>query len=84
MGLLPRQMVADRRGTVALEEHARFHREVRAGGMMVGRSAPVEIGEKTMTVYHEFRDQKGQSAHHVQNRYRAFRPRSTAFDAVER
>ena len=58
LGLLPRQMVADRRGTVALEEHARFHREVRAGGMMVGRSAPVEIGEKTMTVYQEFRDQK--------------------------
>ena len=58
LGLSPRQMVADTRGTVALEEHARFHREVRAGGMMVGRSAPVEIGEKTMTVYHEFRDEK--------------------------
>ena len=58
LGMSPRQMVAERRGTVALEEHARFHREVRAGGMMVGRSAPVEIGEKTMTVYHEFRDQK--------------------------
>ena len=56
LGLSPRQMVADQRGTVALEEHARFHKEVRAGGMMVGRSAPVEIGEKTMTVYHEFRD----------------------------
>ena len=57
MAMSPRQMVTDRRGTVALEEHARFHREVRAGGMMVGRSAPVEIREKTMTVYHEFRDQ---------------------------
>ena len=56
LGLLPRQMAAEQRGTVALEEHARFHTEVRAGGMMVGRSAPVEIGEKTMTVYHEFRD----------------------------
>lgn len=56
LGLSPRQMVADQRGTVALEEHARFHKEVRAGGMMVGRSAPVEIGENTMTVYHEFRD----------------------------
>ena len=56
LGLSPRQLAAERRGTVALEEHARFHREVRAGGMMVGRSAPVEIGTKTMTVYHEFRD----------------------------
>lgn len=56
LAMSPRQMVADARGTVALEEHARFHREVRAGGMMVGRSAPVDIGEKTMTVYHEFRD----------------------------
>lgn len=57
LAMSPRQMVAERSGTVALEEHARFHREVRAGGMMIGRSAPVEIGEKTMTVYHEFRDQ---------------------------
>jgi acyl-CoA thioester hydrolase len=56
LGLSPRQMVEERRGTVALEEHARFHKEVRAGGMMIGRSAPVEIGRKTMTVYHEFRD----------------------------
>jgi acyl-CoA thioester hydrolase len=59
LAMSPRQMVADRRGTVALEEHARFHREVRAGGMMIGRSAPVEIGEKTMTVYQEFRDPQG-------------------------
>lgn len=60
LGMAPRQMAAAQRGTVALEEHARFHREVRAGGMMVGRSAPIEIGTKTMTVYHEFRDEKAQ------------------------
>ena len=60
LGMAPRDMVANHRGTVALEEHARFHREVHAGGMIVGRSAPVEIGERTITVYQEFRDSDDQ------------------------
>ena len=60
LGMAPRDMVANHRGTVALEEHARFHKEVHAGGMMVGRSAPVEISERTMTVYQEFRDSDDQ------------------------
>ena len=56
LALSPRQLAKDQRGTVALEEHARFHAEVRAGGLMIGRSAPVEINEKTMVIYAEFRD----------------------------
>ena len=60
LGMAPRDMVANHRGTVALEEHARFHKEVHAGGMMVGRSAPVETSERTMTVYQEFRDSDNQ------------------------
>lgn len=56
MGLRPDEMRAQGRGTVALEEHVRFHQEVRAAGQVIGRSAPVELGEKTMRVYHEFRD----------------------------
>jgi acyl-CoA thioester hydrolase len=49
-------MRAQNLGTVALEEHVRFHREVPSGGTMVGRSALIEIGEKTMSVHQEFRD----------------------------
>ncbi|GIR10246.1 MAG: hypothetical protein CM15mP21_5080 [Hyphomicrobiales bacterium] len=45
-------------GTVALEEHCRFHREVTSGGMMIGRSAVIEPRERTMVVYQEFRDAK--------------------------
>ena len=59
LAMSPRQMVEDRRGTVALEEHARFHAEVRAGDLMIGRSAPVDIGEKTMSVYYELRTPAG-------------------------
>lgn len=57
LALKPSQMRAQHRGTVALEEHARFHKEVRAGGLMIGRSAPVACNDKTMTIYHEFRDE---------------------------
>lgn len=56
LGMAPRDLVAAHRGTVALEEHGRFHREVVAGTTMIGRSAPVEIGTRTMQVYQEFRD----------------------------
>jgi acyl-CoA thioester hydrolase len=56
LGMGPREMAALNRGTVALEEHGRFLQEVKAGGMMVGRSAPFEIGERTMGIYQEFRD----------------------------
>lgn len=56
LGMSPSQMRAQNRGTVALEEHVRFHREVPSGGTLVGRSAPIEIGEKTMTIHQEFRD----------------------------
>ena len=57
LGLHPAQMRAQNRGTVALEEHARFHKEVPVGGVMIGRSAPIEIGTRTMSVYQEFRNQ---------------------------
>lgn len=56
LAMSPSQMRAQNLGTVALEEHVRFHREVPSGGTMVGRSAPIEIGEKTMSVHQEFRD----------------------------
>jgi acyl-CoA thioester hydrolase len=56
LGLSPSYLVAENRGTVALQEHVRFHREVPAGGLMIGRSAPVEINQRTMTVCQEFRD----------------------------
>ena len=56
LGMAPSAMVAADRGTVALEEHGRFHREVVAGTTMIGRSAPIEIGPRTMQIYHEFRD----------------------------
>ena len=56
LGMAPRDMVATHRGTVALEEHGRFHREVVAGTTMIGRSGTLEIGTRTMQIYHEFRD----------------------------
>lgn len=56
LALRPEAMRATHRGTVALEEHVRFHKEVSAGGLMIGRSAAAEMGDKTMRVYQEFRD----------------------------
>lgn len=56
IGLTPHMMRGEKRGTVALQEHARFHREVRAGGLMVGRAGVLEVGDRTMDVYYEFRD----------------------------
>ena len=56
LAMSPSQMRAQNTGTVALEEHVRFHREVPSGGTLIGRSAPIEIGEKTMTIHQELRD----------------------------
>ena len=58
LGLDPAALRDSGHGTVALEEHCRFHREVTSGGMMIGRSAVIEPRERTMVVYQEFRDAK--------------------------
>ena len=56
LGLDPASLRDSDHGTVALEEHCRFHREVTSGGMMIGRSAVIELRARTMVVYQEFRD----------------------------
>ena len=56
LGLDPASLRDAGHGTVALEEHCRFHREVPSGGMMIGRSAVIEPRARTMVVYQEFRD----------------------------
>ena len=53
LGLSPSRIRAERRAMVALEEHLRFHRELRAGDIMHMRSRPVEIREKTLVSFHE-------------------------------
>ena len=59
LGLDPAALRDSGHGTVALEEHCRFHREVKSGGMMIGRSAVVTPNARTMVVYQEFRDEHG-------------------------
>ena len=48
LGLDPASLRDSGHGTVALEEHCRFHREVTSGGMMIGRSAVIELRARTM------------------------------------
>lgn len=56
LGLSPQKLRTQEHGTVALEEHARFHREIRAGEIFYGRTAPVELDERTMVAFSEFRN----------------------------
>ena len=56
LGLSPQKMRAQNRGTVALEEHARFHREICAGEIFYGHTAPCELNERTMLAFSEFRN----------------------------
>jgi acyl-CoA thioester hydrolase len=77
LAMSPSQMRAQNIGTVALEEHVRFHREVASGGTMIGRSAPTEIGEKTMTIHQEFRDSEA-------NLFCTFKTRIGHFDTAAR
>ncbi|WP_339831120.1 thioesterase family protein [uncultured Parvibaculum sp.] len=53
LGLAPSQVRGEGRAMVALEEHVRFHRELRAGDLMHMRSRPVEIRERTLVSFHE-------------------------------
>ncbi len=53
LGLSPTQVRGERRAMVALEEHIRFRRELRAGDIMHMRSRPVEIRERTLVSFHE-------------------------------
>lgn len=53
LGLSPSQVRGERRAMVALEEHIRFHRELRAGDIMHMRSRPVEIRDRTLVSFHE-------------------------------
>ena len=53
LGLSPSRVRAEGRAMVALEEHIRFHRELRAGDIMHMRSRPVELRDRTMVSFHE-------------------------------
>lgn len=53
LGLAPSQVRDKGKAMVALEEHFRFHRELRAGDLMHMRSRPVELRERTLVSYHE-------------------------------
>ncbi len=56
IGLSPQFLRDNKRGTVALEEHARFHREAASGELIRAYSAPLEIKQRTMTALHELRN----------------------------
>lgn len=63
LGLAPSQVRAEGRAMVALEEHFRFHRELRAGDLMHMRSRPVKLRERTLVSYHElFNSASGETA----------------------
>ena len=53
LGLAPSQVRSEGRAMVALEEHIRFHRELRAGDIMHMRSRPVELRDRTLVSVHE-------------------------------
>jgi len=53
LGLSPSRVRAEGRAMIALEEHIRFHRELRAGDIMHMRSRPVELRDRTMVSFHE-------------------------------
>ena len=53
LGLSPSQIHEEGRAMVALEEHFRFLRELRAGDMMNMRSRVIDLREKTLVSYHE-------------------------------
>ncbi|MBE8191307.1 MAG: thioesterase [Alphaproteobacteria bacterium] len=59
LGMSPRTLTKQNRGTVLLNDHARFHNEAPLGCMLIGRGAPVEIQERTMRTYQELRDADG-------------------------
>lgn len=63
LGLSPSRVRAEGRAMVALEEHIRFHRELRAGDIMNMRSRPVELRDRTMVSFHElFNSASGETA----------------------
>ncbi len=55
-GLTPDFLKREGKGTVALEEHARFHREALSGEVLIAHSAPVEIHDRHMVVFTEIRN----------------------------
>jgi len=63
LGLSPSRVRAEGRAMVAIEEHIRFHRELRAGDIMNMRSRPVELRDRTMVSFHElFNSASGETA----------------------
>lgn len=53
LGLTPSRIRAEKRTTITLEEHLRFHRELHAGDIMRMRTRIIAMRDKTMTVCHE-------------------------------
>lgn len=53
LGLTPGVIRETGRTMIAIEEHFRFHRELRAGDMMRMRSRLIEMRPRTLVVYHE-------------------------------
>lgn len=53
LGLAPSYIRATGRTMIALEEHTRFHRELRAGDPIRLRSRLIDMRARTLVVYHE-------------------------------
>jgi len=56
LGLGPRTQAASGLRVRASEDHIRYLREFRVVDAVEVRSAPVEVGERTLTIYHEVRN----------------------------
>jgi acyl-CoA thioester hydrolase len=82
LGLGPRAQAAKGLNLRATEDHIRYLREFRVVDAVEVRSAPVEVGEHTLTVYHEVRNPADNTlASTIRRRLECDRPWPAAFRA---
>jgi acyl-CoA thioester hydrolase len=83
LGLGPRAQAAAGLAVRASEDHIRYLREFRVVDAVEVRSAPVEVGARTLTVYHEVRNPNdGTLASTIRRRLECDRPWPPAFRAA--
>jgi acyl-CoA thioester hydrolase len=82
LGLGPRAQAALGLNLKATEDHIRYLRELRVVDTVKVRSAPVEVGERSLTVYHEVRNPADNAlASTIRRRIECDRPWPAAFRA---
>src|SRR4029079_12806122 len=80
LGLGPRAQAAMGLNLKATEDHIRYLREFRVVDTVEVRSAPVEVGERDLTIYHEVRNAADNAlASTIRRRIECDRPWPAAF-----